>query len=215
MQIIGSLASRLLEIEDGSKAARVTPRPIDVLGSYTFQAVTGTMAAGLAANAPIFSFRWGNASNLALLKRMRIAMNSLGTGFTAGIGKFEAFFARSFTASDSGGTAIVLTTNEAKRRTSFGTSLVTDARVASTATLTAGTRTKDTLPFVGVTFAVPTTVNFVMLPTVDLWVPGLEGGADWPLVFAQNEGLIIQATVPATGTWSCQIGLFWDEVQGF
>jgi len=196
---------------------RVIHRPIDIgsLGSYNFQAITGTMAAGLSAGSPIFSFRWGNASNLCLLKRIRISMNSLGTGFTAGVGRFEAFFARSFSASDSGGTAVTLTTNQAKRRTSFGTSLVTDCRISSTATLTAGTRTLDTLPFVGVTFGVGTGTNTVMLATVDLWVPGLEGGADWPLVFAQNEGLVIQATVPATGTWNAQVGLFWDEVGAY
>ena len=215
IMIHGRQSGNIVDVDPISGALKIVPRPIDVLGSYALQAITGTMAAGLAANAPIFSFRWGNtAGRVALLRRFRIAMNSLGTGFTAGVGRFEAFFARGFTGSDTGGGAITLTSNQAKRRTSFASSLVTDARISTTATLTAGTRTLDTLPFVGITVAVPVTTNFVIQPTVDLWLPFM-GDGDWPLIFAQDEGLIIQATVPATGTWNGQISLYWDEMSAF
>jgi hypothetical protein len=212
--IRGKQAGSIVEVEALSGSLRITPKPIEALGSYAFQAITGTMAAGLAANSPIFSFRWGNATNTALLRRIRIAMSSLGTGFTAGVGKLEAFFARSFSASDSGGTAIALATNQAKKRTSFGSSLVTDARISSTGTLTAGTRTLDTLPFVGVMLAVPVTTNFAILPTADLWLPFM-GDGNWPIVLAQNEGLVIQASVPATGTWQAQVSIYWDEIASF
>jgi len=196
-----------------AKKIIVRPNDVGALGSYAFLATTGTMAAGLAANSPIFSFRWGNASGaLALIKEIRIAINSL-TGFTAGIGKLQTFIARSFSASDSGGTAIVLTNNQAKKRTSFGSSLVTDARISSTAALTVGTRTLDTLPFAGLHFAVPTTANFVMLPTAGLWLPN--HGGEWPIVLGQNEGIIIQATVPATGTFNGLIHVVWDEVGAY
>jgi hypothetical protein len=213
--IRGKQSSSIADVDPTSGGLRITPRPIDVLGSYSFQAMTGTMAAGLAANSPIFSFRWGNtASKLCLLRRIRVALNSLGTGFTAGVGRLEAFFARGFTGSDTGGGAITLTSNQAKRRTSFATSVVTDARISTTATLSAGTRTLDTLPFVSVQFAVPVTTNFVILPTVDLWLPFM-GDGDWPLIFAQDEGLVIQATVPATGTWNGLVGIYWDELSAF
>jgi len=192
----------------------VRPNDIGALGSYAFLATTGTMAAGLAADSPIFSFRWGtDTGTLALIKEIRIAMNSLGTGFTAGIGKFQAFIARAFSASDSAGAAITLTSNQAKKRVSFGSSLVTDARISTTATLTAGTRTKDTLPFAGLHFAVPVTTNFVILPTAGLWLPN--HGGEWPIVLDHDEGIVIQATVPATGTWNGLIQIVWDEIGAY
>ena len=192
----------------------VRPNDVGALGSYAFLATTGTMAAGLAADSPIFSFRWGTDTGmLALIKEIRISMNSLGTGFTAGVGKFQAFIARSFSASDTGGTAVTLTGNQAKKRTSFGASLVTDARISSTATLTAGTRTKDTLPFAGLHFAVPTTTNFVILPTAGLWLPN--HGGEWPIVLGHDEGIVIQATVPATGTWNGLVHMVWDEIGAY
>jgi hypothetical protein len=33
-----------------------------------------------------------------------------------------------------------------------------------------------------------------------------------PMIFAQNEGFIINATVPATGVWGFAITSEWDEV---
>jgi hypothetical protein len=205
----------LISVVNPYDAKKIIVRPNDVgaLGSYAFLATTGTMAAGLAADSPIFSFRWGtNLGPLALIKEVRIAVNSL-TGFTAGIGKLQLFIARSFSASDSGGAAITLTNNQAKKRASFGSSLVTDVRISTTATLTAGTRTKDTLPFAGLHFAVPTTANFVMLPTAGLWLPN--HGGEWPIVLGQNEGIVIQATVPATGTWNGLIQIVWDEIGAY
>jgi hypothetical protein len=33
----------------------------------------------------------------------------------------------------------------------------------------------------------------------------------YPLLFAQNEGFIIRATVPATGTWAFAVTVDWNE----
>jgi len=212
LQLIGN-SGVVAEVSPG-RAFRVENRPLDVgaLGSYALAMTTGTMAAGLAATAPIFSFRWANATNNAIIRKVVVSMGSLVTGFAAGIGIFRLMPARSFSASDSGGTPATLTGNNMKRRTSFGTTLAADIRIASTATLTAGTRTLDANEVAAIQFTVTATAQTVHLPPSQgvLWTP--DQAAEWPLVLAQNEGFIIQATVPATGTWQGQVNIEWAEI---
>src|SRR3954463_1669508 len=138
-QIAGNTIGNILEVEAGTKAARVTLRPEDygALGIYSLAPSNGAsaMAAGLAANSPIFSFRWGNASNLALIKRVTFSAGDGATAFTAGIAKFDLVAARSFTVNDTGGVAVIPSGNQNKLRTStMGTTLLTDARISQTAT---------------------------------------------------------------------------------
>jgi hypothetical protein len=38
------------------------------------------------------------------------------------------------------------------------------------------------------------------------------GGNPAPMVLAQNEGVVIRATVPATGTWGHGVTMAWSEV---
>ena len=217
-------------IDSNTSALRVNPMPMDVgaLGSYQVSVVSGTIGAGLGAASPIFSMRWGNASNAALIRRLSVAARCLGTAFTAGATLFEMMMARAFTASDSAGTAVTLTTNNAKKRTNFGTSLVTDMRISSTATLTAGTRTLDAQPIAQVRGFVPATqVNYPMIGEAVGFAPGAstlafalrpfniffaDMGNDWPIVLRQDEGVILRATVPATGTFEAIIEVEWDEV---
>lgn len=234
--IEGGTSAALLEVGANTKAAHVQDRPVDVgsLGAYQVSAVSGTMAAGLAAGSPVFSCRWGDATRTMLVRRVGILAQNAGTAFAAGTTLFDLIVARSFTASDSAGTQVVLTGNQAKKRTSFGSSLVTDMRISSTATLTAGTRTLDTLAMATVRGAVQATAtNYVFIGQqmgsyagmtaaaiaatsyggsrcLDLWFP--EIGNSWPLVFVQNEGFIIRATVPATGTWTLTVEVEWAEV---
>lgn len=224
-------AAVLLEVSANTKALRSELRPTEVgsLGSYCFSNLSGTMAAGLAAGSPIFSVRWGDASRTMLLRRLAMIAKNAGTAFTAGNTLFELMVARSFTASDTGGTSFLPTGNNQKRRTSFGTTLITDLRQSTTATLTAGTRTLDTYPFSLVRGYVPATqVNYPMvtkgggvitpgasticfnLEWLDLFA--LDVSNEWPLVLVQNEGFIIRATVPATGTWEFGVLMEWSEV---
>lgn len=203
--------------EPNTGTQRAVPRPYDVLGAYIISAESGIMAAGLAANAPVFSMRWApgvSSPNLALVHRVQVAIGNAGTAFTAGLGSLNLFVARSFTASASGGTAQTLTGNNAKLRTSFATSQVADMRISSTATLTAGTRTLDAVDIGLAGFAVSTAVNNTILPLTDI-LARQPGDGDWPLVLANNEGFEIQATVPATGTWFLQVVVDWMEVASF
>jgi len=204
------------EVEANTRAMRVVIRPADVgaLGSYEISETSGTMAAGLAASSPIYSFRWGSASGLAVIRSIYMSAGNAGTAFAAGIGTFKLIAARSFTVADTGGTAIAVTGNNAKMRTSHGTSLLSDARIASTATLTAGTRTLDATAIGCITIPVSTAASTSLLsPGTKIFDAG--SSQEYPLILAQNEGFVITATVPATGTWAFAVNVEWDEVVSF
>ncbi len=72
------------------------PYPVDYGTGGCFQicSKSGIMAAGLAANSPIYSFRWANVQFSAIVRRVRMQAWSLGTGFTAGLASFDMFVCR-------------------------------------------------------------------------------------------------------------------------
>jgi hypothetical protein len=207
-QIGGATIANILEVEAATKAARVTLRDIDygALGIYSLGAANGgtVMTAGLGANAPVLSFRWTQAANLCLVRRFRLSMAAV-TAFTAGAAIFNLFVARSFTVVDSGGTSVLPSGNQNKLRTSgMGTTLVGDARISATVALTPGTRTLDSNPVATIVGGCPNVAGQqIILPDTRMldFRPG-----EHPLILAQNEGLVLQATVPATGTW------FWSAI---
>jgi hypothetical protein len=209
-RILGKDGSTQVAADPTHSALRVTVRPLEVstLGAFSKAHNSAIMAAGLAANANIYSFRNGG-SNLALVRKVTITMAGLATAFTAGQATFNMFAARSFTASDSGGTAGTLSGNNAKLRSSFGTMTISDIRGSATAALTAGTRTLDTDPMASITTAIGVAVSTIYIPpSTELWAPEV---GQYPLMLAQNEGFVIQATVPATGTWVFSVRTTWDE----
>lgn len=203
------------DVQAANRAVNVCVFPQDplTLGYYAMCMNNGTtvMTAGLAANAPIWSFRWGN-SNLCLVRSVAISVGEGAAAFATGRCNFDLFVARSFTVSDSVGTAATLTGNNGKKRTSFGTTLLTDMRIANTVTLTAGTRTLDTMP-VGNVQVTNKVVETNSVTNAVLWQR--DSSDEYPLVLAQNEGLVIQATVPATGTWFFAVKVEWMEVASY
>jgi hypothetical protein len=217
--IIDPITSSSQAVDTNTRAARVTLYPNDVglLGAYSTTVKSGIMAAGLAGAAPIVSFRWAPATNptaLCVIRKMKFSLYNLGTGFAPGDALFEWYVARSFTAVDTGGGAATLTTNNAKLRTSFATTQAT-ILVSATATLTAGTRTKDANPFRDLqTVYTTTSVPFQNGPVAENEVYRAEA-AEYPLVLAPNEGVVIEATVPATGTWTFYAGFDWEERLSF
>jgi len=209
--VAGGVTGSKQEVETATLAARMSLRPVDVItgagGSYTVSVKSGIMAAGLGAAAPILAFQFPG-TGLALVKRIRFTTQGLGTGFAAGATVFDAFVARAFSVQDTGGGAVTLTTNNAKLRTSFAT---TQAKIqaSATATLTAGTRTLDANPFRSILNDVGTG-TFADVINDDILFDTKPG--DWPLVLAANEGFVLQATVPATGTWTWAAMIDWDEI---
>ena len=182
----------------------VSLRPVELEkdgGALGLSLVSGTMAAGLAANSEIFQLRWVHPEFLAVLEELSIWAGNAGTAFAAGFCRFHAIPARAWTADGSGGTAATLTGNNGKLRTSHsGWPPAVTARVASTAALTAGTKTLDAQGIGSAGGGVLATAGADLIkPKVNLIeVASLKH----PLVLANQEGVVITAAVPATGTWT-------------
>lgn len=213
IQVLGADGSSLQKI-DPTGAGRFNPRPVDVgaLGAYSLGLSSGIMAAGLAANANIASLRYGG-SGVALVKQVLFGMGGLATAFTAGQAIFNLFVARGFSASDTGGAAATLTTNNGKLKTSQASTGIVDFRVSTTAALGAGTRVVDATPVATLSVGIGIVVSTIyVLPGTKLWQVA---SGDWPIALANNEGLLIQATVPATGTWCFSTGFVIEEVAAY
>jgi hypothetical protein len=216
--VAGGVTGSLAEVDTATLALRTTDRPTDpsTLGGYLLTMSNGTtvMTAGLGAAAPIFAFRWGNA-NLCVLNAIRFCMSTT-TAFAATRIQFGAFRVGggTFTNSYTGGTAATLTGGNCKKRTSFGTTLLTDCRISATVTLTSGTgETLDANPFgelIGIDTTAAAHTHFVQAP---LYLR--DTGDQYPLTFAQNEGFVIRATVPATGTWHFNVTTDWLEIASY
>lgn len=214
-RVLGKDGATQLGVDSQTFAARVTHRPMMVgsRGAYSLSASSGTMAAGLAANSEIFQFRWTSSSLYALLRSVRLEAGSI-AAFAAGVGIFGMRMARSWSADGTGGTAVSFGTNDQKKRTSFATTAAPSAlgvRIASTAALGAGTKTLDANDFAGLATGVTATAGVTLLtPGTYLWERNT--GDEWPIVLAQNEGFVIRATVPATGTWTFNVDMEWNEL---
>lgn len=183
-------------------------------GEYGIELVSGTMAAGLAADSEIYQFRW-TAAKVCPVAEVSMWAGTL-TTFTQGAFAFRLFPARSWTVDGAGGSAATLTTNNGKLRTSFPTTAVGAARISSTAALTAGTKTLDAQGIEscgGGTVADGAAVVNLNLPRTYLLGGG--AGARYPLLLAQNEGFVIRASVPATGTWIFGVTVRYEETGGY
>lgn len=205
-------------------ALRVTLRPVDygALGQYRLNMWSNPiMAAGLAGGSDIYQVRWTVTPQIALIWGVDLDGFFASTGFTGGFANFTLTFARSWTVDGSGGTAANLTGNNNKLRTSMGTSLMGAIRNATgSSTLTTGTRTLDAQPLSTLPFAISTATNtnfMSMQGPLGFYgaVAHEDGGNPAPLVLTQNEGLVVRATVPATGTWGFAITLAWSEVASY
>jgi hypothetical protein len=194
---------------DLAGATRVVLRPPVVLGSY---ALNGTVAyTATTVNGIIFSFRWGDATRLCRITKISVAV--LCTAFTtAGIVERQLIVVRSFTASDTGGTALTPTLNNQKLQTSMGTSLLTDARIGGF--LTAGTGTADANPLASCPAWMAAVGNLIgagqLVPLYEM------GPHKKPLVFAQNEGFRIRLGAAETAsTRQTFVNVEWDEGNNF
>lgn len=205
-------------------------KPFTALGYYAIATNTPTYS-GLAANTPLFSMRWGDATRFAVILKVEVAVFTTVAATANGITERQLIIARGFSISDTGGTAITLTGNNAKRRTSMGTSLFTDVRIG--APLTAGTRTLDAN-------AVASVLGWSGLLSTGLAIGAsgasavsaarsTEGGIqfarlldatnaqDHPIVLATNEGIVVRIGVvqPSGSTQQTFINVVWAEVASY
>lgn len=215
IQIIGT--SAVAEVDATFKALRTSSRPIDhgSLGHYRL-ATTVPLAVTQAANGTVFSFRWADSTRLCvpLFIRMEVLQTTAATATIAP--SFQMFIARAFTASDSVGTAVILSGNSMKKRTNMGTTLVADIRKSAVAAgLTAGTRTLDSEPIL----ELPTVQTITNVNTQSYRKElDFTNAGDHPLVLASNEGLIIRGPTVifgAAGTANLLVEIAWAEVVAY
>ena len=200
-----------LKIDADHGALRASLQPENFLGHYQVGATSGLITV-LAANAPVFSFR-NLAANLIIVKRISIGFSTTTAFTTAQALAWDLLFARSFTVSDSAGTAIVVTGNQNKVRTSFVAPTSIDMRISATAALTAGTRTLDTVAMAVGNGGVTAVVGSVV-PIFDIW---RHDASDHPLVLAQNEGLVIQNKIVmgVAGVGNLHVNVEFGEVAAY
>lgn len=215
VEIQGSSSSVKAEVNPTSKALRTTIYPVEALGFYRISAMTGLLS-GLAANANIFAFRNSHATTLFLIQSMRVALQTI-TAFTAAQElAARAFIGRSYSASATGGTAITAAgTGGLKKRTSYPTSALADARISTTTALTSpGTVTLDAQEVLGFSY-------FSQTAAAPAVMPGTEAvllfDFESPIVLAQNEGIIVQSSeaLGAGGTVRATVELSWAEVSSY
>lgn len=199
------------------RALRTTLRPVDYgsLGHYKLSTIV-PLVVTQAANGTLFSFRWADATRFCVPIFIGLQLIQTAAATATIMPSYQVFAARSFTASDSAGTAITLTGNNMKKRTNMGTTLVIDIRKSAVAAgLTVGTRTLDTEPILEMlTNSTITTPN----PTVYRAAMDMTNAGDHPLVLVQNEGLIVRGPTVvfgAAGTANLSVELAWAELTAY
>ncbi len=206
--------------EEAASASHMTikPVPVGANGAYSIAVATGAIGAGASANSEIVQFRWTDASKLCVVHSIVLTGMRATTAFAAGAIDLEARVARGWSADGSGGGTATLTGENNALRTSFATAVVGAVRTATTAALTAGTKTLDANPLgqilthssAGWQSATPI-IGQIFLPKNELFKPDVAAN-ETPLILAQNEGFVVRATVPATGVWNLGVQISWSEV---
>lgn len=223
MAVIQSGATAdILTVEPVFKAARVSMRPVEhgALGAYAYGGFTGILPAALGANSEIFQFRWTHATNLAVIRKIRLAASVTTTFFAAGVPvQIDLIKSTGWSAPGTGGTAVTVGTS-LKRRSNMGSSLMVagDMRIATTAALGAGTKTLEANALSTLLAGGPITASLngtIIAPGTILWQAEV-GDGEHPLVLTQNEGFSIRSVaVPATGTWQAAVTIDWAEVAAY
>jgi hypothetical protein len=201
------------------RALRTTPRPLEYSGFGHYRlATTVALVATQAANGTLFSFRWGDATRFCVLEKLRLELIQTSAATATIMPSYQVFIGRVFSVSDSAGSAITITGNNMKKRTStMNTTLVSDIRKSTAiAGLTAGTRTLDAEPIIEMA-----TNSTITTPNPIVYRKELEmdqGDGVHPYVFAQNEGFIVRGPTVvfgAAGTANLLIDLAWAEVAAY
>jgi len=214
--IEGGVTGSLAEVDQTHLAQRITGRPMHVgaRGSYSWGGVTGILPAALAANSEIFQFRFVHASFLCLLRSVRICAAVTTTAFAAGVPiGLEMRNALAWTGQGTGGTRITWGTDDAKKRASFGTTVLgaNDVAIATTAALGAGTKTLNGVACAHIIAQPGTLVTAFVPPGTVLWQR--DTAEEYPFLYENQQGFVIRSVeVPGTGTWKCAVHVEWSEI---
>lgn len=193
-----------------------------IYGQYGVAARTGIIAAGISNDAELLQFRWNPAdvSKRAFIRGIWVDAAVSTTYFAAGVPlQLELLKCTGWSAAGSGGAAVDPgAANCRGSSTMKATEVVADDfRIATTAGLTAGTKTIAT-PAVGFNLSgAPITASLsgqVFAPNTALFEADLARG-DHPLELIATEGFIVRCRAPATGTWAATFKIEWDEADYF
>lgn len=211
--ITGGTSNVLANVDPAQRALRTSLSPTDygIYGSYRKAMTSGTLPATPLVAGRVYAFRWAPTPSTAicLVRRVRISAGDL-VGFTAGFTAFNLFMARTYLVLETVGTAGTFTGNNGKLRTSMATSAGASCMISAADVISGGTATLDTDPIATVSTSTVVADGTVQIRNgFDLFSaqPG-----EQPIVLATSEGFVIEATVPATGTWQIGVEVAWDEV---
>lgn len=213
IQILGVDGNTVQAVDPQFNATRTSMRPVQCLGRNSVAAPTGIITV-IAAGGAIFSFR-NISANLIMVRRVGIGFVCTTAFTTAQRMEFRLTVARAFTASDTGGTALALTGDQGKHRTSLSTPTSVDCRISGVAALTAGTKTLDTINLGYVGFWVAGVGSVLQADTADNLFSHNSG--DYPLILAQNEGFNILNSflMGAAGAGVAYVSMEFAEVTSF
>lgn len=182
-------------------------------GDFRLAVTTGLVPATVAADAILFSFRWGSTSHRCAIRELALRAQIVTPFTSAQEVSCYAAIGRSFTVAPTDGTALTLTTNSAKLHSHASeTTRLSSARVATTAGLTGQTVTVDPHPFLQ-----------CLAGNQLLGAAGAAqsaGGALYssqahqhPLVLTANEGILVRNGIllGAAGTVRFSIDIEWTE----
>jgi hypothetical protein len=200
----------LLTIDPTAKAARTTIRPNEVTGAYRWSATSGAIAAATAAGI-LFTWKY-TGSGVAVLRRIDVGLN-VTTAYTQGGLKVSAYFVRtSFTQGSTNATAVTLTGNNGKKRTSHLTTNAS-AFICTTTGITGDTAAgEDATPWCYALLNQPANIGIVAPQILYQDDP-----TDFPLVFAANEGFRIKndTAFAATGVANLIVTVEYDEMAAY
>lgn len=189
-----------------------------IIGSYRKAMTSGTFTAGLSAASLVYGFRWApgaapaaGIATIAQIRSITLTAGDSATAFTAGFVNFQAFVARGYSTLDTtGGTAGTFTLNNGKLATRMPITAGATCAISTTAAISGGASNLDTDPFAVLSTSVQAVAGIPLLGfPMDLF----DADEDEPrLILENNEGFVIKATVPATGTWQLGVSVSWDEL---
>ena len=187
------------------------------LGGYYQASWKSGLMTGIAANAPVFSFRWAPAvradgrilsCQLKFLKVFALTITAFGA---AQVVEFDTFTQRLWTASDTGGTAGIPASGDQKRMNDFPDSAFVgggDIRISNTAALGVGTRPGEAIASSSFAFW-SSGIGVGLVPAIiETW-----DEHHVPMVFEPNQGFVIQNSVlmGASGVVQLWVDIGWME----
>lgn len=186
------------EVDPSSSGVRVAIKPDETSGAFQLSATSGLIAAS-AINSTVFSFRWApGTGQYCLVKRVSLGVMTTTGPTVAQQLSWGLFVARNWLTSDTGGTTLqpasLAQTVTGKYRTALQSSVLTDARIATTGALSAGSRILDSQPLNSQNAWIGATASGVGTTLVNTNMKSYSIN-DHPLVLQNNEGFVINLTL--------------------